>query len=389
MPRTGLSHRSAHGRRSAPAGDRRRTTLRYGAREILQHLHVPVMGEGHRVGAAAGVAVAPWVSVRPSRQWTCSTPSARCRLAFSKCSVMLSDLPGKLAVEAVSQPSAPLAKRRPDDGHVLRLHVVQSAGARHRLHGRHRPGQRQRQVDRVNGLRDQDAAAVARIGAAPGLVVIGLFPPPGHGNLGKPQRAETCRPAPARARPATPPACGAETRRPTARQPLADRHDLLGLRKGAAHGFFQEDRLSRLKPAVRSGTARASGGVRTRRCPRAVSAQIAERCRKHRHVVHSGFRSLAANAGRAVRHACDMTPARRSGNLASRIASRWVRATMPVPIIAIPRGLRPACHWPPLPDSIGAHARIVRSFPLGYSGGNRAERQDRADFILRLSRRPM
>ena len=63
---------------------------------------------------------------------------------------------------------------------VLGLHPVQPG--RRDLGGLHRghPDERAEQVERVDRLSEQDAAAVAGHRAAPGLVVVALRPPPGH-----------------------------------------------------------------------------------------------------------------------------------------------------------------------------------------------------------------
>ena len=73
---------------------------------------------------------------------------------------------------------------------VLRFHTVQVGRGGHGLYLSDRAGQGKGEIERVDGLRDQHAAPVARIAAATGFVVVGLRTPPGHGDLHRRDPAE-------------------------------------------------------------------------------------------------------------------------------------------------------------------------------------------------------
>jgi hypothetical protein len=150
------------------------------------------------------------------------------------------------------------------DGDILGLHSVQPVVPVIAVTHATGPGQRQRKVDGVDRLRDQDAAAIARIGAAPGFVVIGLFPPPRHRNLRKAQRAEPAA-ADKRERAATGRLPHAVLKHDAQRHAGRSRRASRPLRPPQVFGprVFPEDRF----PACASGAirdARASGGVRIR-----------------------------------------------------------------------------------------------------------------------------
>ncbi|MNY11188.1 hypothetical protein D3C86_1442030 [compost metagenome] len=61
---------------------------------------------------------------------------------------------------------------------------------RHGLNTGDRPREAQCQIDRMNCLGDQNAAAIARQGAAARFIIIGLRTPPRHRNFAEPQRSE-------------------------------------------------------------------------------------------------------------------------------------------------------------------------------------------------------
>ncbi len=73
---------------------------------------------------------------------------------------------------------------------VLGLHAMEPAGSRHGGDLGDRPGEAQHEIEGMDRLADQHAAAVPGKSAAAGLVVIGLGAPPGHGKLGQGEIAE-------------------------------------------------------------------------------------------------------------------------------------------------------------------------------------------------------
>jgi hypothetical protein len=380
MPRTVIAWISSWAAKRAPAGNRRRTPLRHGAREILQHLHVPVMGEGHRVRAAAG-------GRRRAMGLGPSIPPMDLQHALGQVQARLLEMqrdalgPSGEARGGGGEPAEPaIGEAQPGDGHILGLHradgwcpsspertpPVRSASAPGRSCGSPaRSGRRRHRAHRCRARARRNRPVPATTAR--------------KSRQGPTRRA--CRPARARARPddASRMRCWNTTPSgtPAASQIATTSSASARLRPT---GFSRRIAF----PACASGTirdARASGGVRIRAMSTSPSAHIAERSsntdRRGPGVPQQPPRM------RAARSAClDITPARRTGMAASRIASTWVRATMPVPIIAIPRGLPPECMaLASSSRTARAHARIVRSLPLRYSGGNRAERQDRADVI--------
>jgi hypothetical protein len=87
-------------------------------------------------------------------------------------------------------PMAPFSHRAGRGCDILRFHTVHRAGDGIGEDLRRCAGQRDQQVERMDALRQQHAAAVARQGAAPGLVVIALRPPVHQSRRGRDDRAQ-------------------------------------------------------------------------------------------------------------------------------------------------------------------------------------------------------
>ena len=169
-----------HAQRLLPA-DRRFALVVDRIQEIGDHRAVLIVREGHRIGAGAAL-------VRIARD-------------LDHAAVMEADFQFRSENEGgafFADDFDALAKarigrgRRGNDaeravfvfhrrGHeILGLHAMHRRGGRIGEDFVHIAGEREHQIERVDALRDQDAAAVARLGAAAGLVVIGLRTPVRH-----------------------------------------------------------------------------------------------------------------------------------------------------------------------------------------------------------------
>ncbi|KEP71207.1 hypothetical protein DL1_11010 [Thioclava dalianensis] len=202
------------------------------------------MGEGHRVRAATGAralaktlsrTVAP-VQIKLPRDDAGRALGAVQQDRFRGAGIACGG--GKQAADRAAGIIDPAAHD------VLSLHPVQAAGAGHRLHAGGGTCEAQRQIERVNGLRDQYPAAVAGIGAASGLIVIALLAPPRHGNFDQPDLAKRALSQHLR----EPPRRGAhpvlqdDAQRNMCR--LADLDDPGGGLQRALYRLFHQDRLA-------------------------------------------------------------------------------------------------------------------------------------------------
>ena len=327
------------------------------------------------------VAVAPWVSVRPSRHSTRSTPSARRRLAFFEMERDAFRRAGETGGGGGEPPQRAAFETQSGHRHVLGLHPVQRRRSGHGGHGADRAGQAQREVDGVDRLRDQDAAAIARVGAAPRLVVIGLFPPPWHRDLGQAERAQRRprRQGPSRRR--TPPASGAGTRRQAAPSPLHRAQ-----RTSCASSNVRPTGFSRRMalPARANGSItarRASGGVRTSAISDPVVPGNLLKILGDPDLVAQNLRRVIGKTARAPGvPRQDRDQAQRNPRIpdrqemGTRHHARADHRDAQWSGVWCHRLISPS-RWPQ------RCPRIVASSLVRYSGANRAERQYRADLI--------
>ncbi len=84
----------------------------------------------------------------------------------------------------------PVLETQPARDEILGFHAVHAGGGGQGHDVGDGTGEAQHQVERVDRLGDEHAAAVAGVGAATRLVVIGLRPPPGDVEFDRAQGAE-------------------------------------------------------------------------------------------------------------------------------------------------------------------------------------------------------
>ncbi len=158
--------------------------------EIGDHRAVVIVGERHRVGAAAELALAQMLLGAAVLPEQLERAAGQDRGALGADDL---DALGEARIgrgRRIERAERAVGEADAGADQILGLHAVHGRRAGERRHLDDGPGQALEQVERVDRLGEQHAAAVARLGATTGLVVVGLRPPPAHRYRGRRDRAE-------------------------------------------------------------------------------------------------------------------------------------------------------------------------------------------------------
>ena len=163
------------------------------SRKSAQHAAVPVVRERHRVGAGAAAACFGLELDATVPSWNCTlsdVPSSE-RRALGADQLDALGKPGIGRRRGVRRRRARRSRTSPPRTARSSVSMRCTGVVRDEaLHLRRSPAKAQQQIERVDALREQHAAAVARLRAAARLVVVALRPP-----VGIARRAETSCPS--------------------------------------------------------------------------------------------------------------------------------------------------------------------------------------------------
>ena len=162
-------------------GDARRAFAINGIEEIRPDAAMESMAEGHGIGAgAAGKIVGRQIFAPPVLPAQHQAGARQRRRALCADDLDPLQAAGIGAGGGVYRADGAILEAQHRAGNVFGFHAVTGAVAREACDPRHRAGQTAHQVDGVDRLAEQHAAAVASFGAASRHVVIALRPPQRH-----------------------------------------------------------------------------------------------------------------------------------------------------------------------------------------------------------------